>query len=118
MAEKSATRAFSLLHHGGRCAGHEALVAQFGLGLGDLALQAGDFLAQADLLGLDVDLDVQGQARFAVHGHRGHAGGGGEGGFVQQLDLAELAQGLEDGRGLADEIRIARGEQGNALGRR
>lgn len=34
-----------LLHHGGRGAGHEAFVAQLGLGLGDLAFQALDLLA-------------------------------------------------------------------------
>jgi hypothetical protein len=59
-----------LCHHRGRRAGHEALVAQLGLGLGDLALQPGDFLAQAARLGGHVDLHVQGQAQAALHGHR------------------------------------------------
>jgi hypothetical protein len=71
VALKLATRSRSFLgHHGGRGAGDEALARQLALGLGDLALDARDFLRQALALGGDVDLDLQHQLGGADDGDR------------------------------------------------
>jgi len=82
-----------LVDHRGRCLGHEGLVAELGVGLGQFTLQAGDFLGDAGLLGFDVDLHVQAHARLAHHGHGSGLGGGGPGGLVvEHLHFAELGQ--------------------------
>jgi phosphoglycerate dehydrogenase-like enzyme len=78
--------------------GHKGFVGQLAVGLGDLALQARGFLAQAGFLGGHVDLHVQAQAGLAHHGHRGGLRGGGPGGLVvKHLHFVELGQRLQHG---------------------
>ena len=59
-----------LLQHGRRHLGHKGLVGEFGLDLDQLALEAGDLLADARLLGGNVHFHVQADFRFPHHGDR------------------------------------------------
>src|SRR5690606_28441768 len=61
-----------LFDHRRRRALDETGVAQLGLGLADLALDAGDLLVEPLSLGADVDLDLQHQPRVADDLYRRH----------------------------------------------
>ncbi len=85
-----------LLDDGRRRLGDEGLVRELAARLGDLALDAGDLLGKACLLGSHVDFHVQAQAGLADNGHGRGLCGGGPGGFVvEHLDFAELGQCLQ-----------------------
>jgi hypothetical protein len=108
-------RRLLLRHDGGRGALDEALVGELGLRLGDLAVDARDFLAQALAFGGDVDLDLQHQAEVADDLHRRVAGRqfGAGGRHVRQP-----GQGGEVGREGGDAFPVAGGEQRHLLRRR
>jgi hypothetical protein len=111
-----ARQPFLLLRHdGGRGALDEALVGELGLRLGDLAVDARDFLAQALAFGGDVDLDLQHQAELADDLHRRVAGRqlGAGGRHVRQP-----GQGGKVGREGGDAFPVAGGEQRHLLRRR
>lgn len=67
--EVGQTRAF-LLHNGSRSARNEAFVAELGVALGDFAVDAFDFLGEADAFSGHVNFNLEHQLEIANDGNR------------------------------------------------
>jgi hypothetical protein len=118
-AAKSAMRLRSCSITGRGRLGDEGLVGKLALRLGEFAVQALLLLGKARLLGGDVDLHEQAQARVAGHCHRRGLRRRRPGGFVvEHLHLAQLGQRLQHRRRGADELGIAHHVGGQARRRR